>query len=595
MLLNILKRRVVRAHGDESGAALAAVMGLMMVGMLLTTLILTSVVTSLGTTTSTRAGVQSEASAQAGVDVALASLITGTSCASTYTTTTAPIYSARLSYTTAATLTTTGLTWTAGCPSASATFVKVTSAGTAAALGTSGNKTGDSRTIEAIYTRPVSSAVILATGPAVYAYSSQSFGGSGTLVSQDGTNDANVMVRTGDVSCSGGAAASGDLVVNNGNLTLSGSCGVAGSAWASGAGKGQVALSGGVSVGGNIVANSLTVNSGSIGGSVWTSGSTSMSSGTVTGGVSVTGNSFTSGGSNTIGGSLWSSGGSTITNGDWIKGNATAQTLNLTGGNVGTTTSNEAWSRGAVTGVTWYSIKAHMTAQSVPNGMTAQGGITLVPAGPGAGTPVTATPIAPTVPAWVNFAYNQSDWTGFSQATMGSTCDWTALQTAINGFSGGKGVIDARACSGAITISSYQKLTMSNDLAIISTKGFTFAGSSGFISSAPHNLWLITPDTTVESPATPTCPSGSTVTISGGFTFDPNIDALIYSPCQINVGSGIQFYGQLFGGTTTVDGAARLFYSAVGLPGFDLSTGLQSTTATATNSWSAVSIRNLGG
>lgn len=582
----------IRALRDDAGAALASVMSLMLLGALLSVLILSSVVASVASTTAVRATVQSEASAQAGVDVALASVVSG-NCVSSYTSSTAPKYTVSVSYTTSPTLTTPGLTWVNGCPTTAAPFMKIVSTGTAAAPAVGTTTTGNSEAIEAIYARPVSTATLVASGPAVYAYSSQSFGGSGTLVSLDGTNDADVMVKVGDVTCSGAAETAGDFVVNQGNLSLSGSCDVSGNLWASGAGKGIVALSGGVEAGSNIVANGLTISSGKVGGSVWTTGAVTINSATIGGSVTVTGNNFNSGGSNKIAGNVWASGSAEFTNGDDVKGNATAQTLKLSGGNVGSSGSNEAWSRGAVTGVTWYTIKAHLTAQSVPSGFTAGGGITVVPAGPGAGPAAPATPVAPTVPNWINFGYTLSDWPGYSVATV-SSCTYANFTAAITGFSGGKGIIDARGCTSAIDFSSYQKLALTNDLAIFTNAGFDLKGSAGFSATTPVNLFLITPDYTVESPAVPSCVSGS-FTVGGSFSFDTDISTIIYTPCQVNIGSGIQFYGQVFGGKAAINGGADLFFTAVGLPGYDLNTGTASTVATSTNAWTVSSVRNVAG
>jgi len=590
----MLLTRLIRARlRDDRGAALASVMSLMLLGALLSVLILASVVASVSSTTATRATVQSEAAAQAGVDVAVASVVSG-NCVSSYTSTTAPKYTVAISYTTSPSLSTPGLTWIAGCPTTAAPFMKVTATGTASSPAVGTTTFGNTEAVEAIYARPVATATLLASGPAVYAYSSEEFGGSGTLVSLDGTNNADVMVKTGDVVCSGGAAAKGDFVVNEGNLTLSGSCGVTGNVWASGSGKGVINLSGGVVVGGNVVGNGLTINSGSVGGSVWTSGATNISSATIGGGVTVTANNFVTGGSNKIGGNLWASGNAEVTNGDDVKGNATAQTLKLSGGNIGSSGSNEAWSRGDVTGVTWFTIKSHLTAKSVPSGMTAGGGITVVPAGPGAGGAAPAAPTSPIVPNWINFAYNTADWPGYTVATI-STCTYATMSAAIATFSGGKGIIDARGCAVPINFSSYQKLALSNDTAIISTKGFTFDGSAGFSASTSVDLFLITPDTTVESPAKPSCPSGSQVDVGGGFTFDSTISTIIYTPCHIGIGSGIKFYGQIFGGETEISGAAKLFYTTVGLPGWDLDTGTASTVTSAPNAWTSVSTRNIAG
>jgi len=586
-----------RARGEERGAALAAVIGLMMVGMLVTTLILSSVVTGLGSTTSTRAGVQAQAAAAAGVDVAHAALTTGTSCSASYTSTVAPAYTASLSYTTASTISS-STAWTPGCPTAAAQFVKIVSVGTAVSRGVAGNTSGNTKSVEAIYNRPVASPPISPSGPAIYAYSSQSYGGSGILVSQDGSNDANVMVKTGDVNCSGGAASPGDLVVDNGNLTISGSCGVLGNAWASGTGKGVVTLSGNVSVGGNVVGNSLSVSSSTVGGSTWTSGTTALGKAVIGGNVTVTAGNITSTNSNTIGKDTWSSGSTAVANGDWVKGNATAQTLNITsGGNIGSSTSNSAWARGAVTGNS--AITAHLTAQSV-SGVTSQGGTTIVSGGPGPGPAALPAPAVPTVPPWINFAYNKSDWGGFSEYVLGTTCDFNAFQTAINSFAGAKGVIDARACTSPIFLGSTQ-LVLGNDLAIISNAGFAIS-NGGFTTpgSAKYRLWLITPDTVVESPAAPSCPiapglpTTPGVSISGGAVFSPNISTMIYTPCNVSIAAGIYFYGQVFAGSVSISGSAHFFYSPGGIPGVDMSKGVTTPTPPP-NPWSAVSTRNIGG
>ncbi|MCC6855970.1 MAG: hypothetical protein IT189_07910, partial [Microbacteriaceae bacterium] len=86
MLLTRIRSALTR---DDRGAALAAAMSLMLLGALLSVLILSSVVATFSATTGTRATVQSEASAQAGIDVALASVMSG-NCVSSYTSTTVP-------------------------------------------------------------------------------------------------------------------------------------------------------------------------------------------------------------------------------------------------------------------------------------------------------------------------------------------------------------------------------------------------------------------------------------------------------------------------------------------------------------------------
>ena len=83
--------------------------------------------------------------------------------------------------------------------------------------------------------------------------------------------------------------------------------------------------------------------------------------------------------------------------------------------------------------------------------------------------------------------------------------------------------------------------------------------------------------------------------VGGGFTFDSKISTIIYTPCHIGIGSGIKFYGQIFGGESEISGAAKLFYTAVGLPGWDLDTGTASGVNSSPNAWSKLSARNVTG
>lgn len=584
-----------RVRGEDDGIALAAVMALMALGMLFTTMILSSVVTGLGSTTSTRAGIQSQASAESGIDVVLASLVSGTACTSTYSSGVSPKFTATISYTTDVTVTA-ATAWTPGCPSSTANFTRVTSVGTALAPGVAGNTSGNTRTVEAIYSRPITSQPIVASGPAVYAYSSQDFGGSGTLVSADGTNDANVMVKTGDVNCSGGAAAAGDLVVNNGNLALSGSCGVSGNLWVSGdATHGSVSLSGGVAVGGTIVAQSVNVNNGTVGKGIWSTGPVSVGPSNIGaggGGITATNGNITLNGTNTVNGSLWSSGNISVTNGDAVTGSAFGQNITLNGGNVRGT----AFAKFTVGGVTWYRIDGNIVGQVVLSGILAAGGVTLYPLGTPALPAAPSAPISPTVPNWIEFAYSQSDWTGFGLFTVpnGTTCNETYMITAAATFGSARGVIDARNCSGQVNFGNNSlTLPMLNDLAIISTKGFSMTNS--FIgSAAPHNLWLIQPDP-VPTDGVPTTTGCSPTVFSGGFNFTGQVSVMTYSPCEVQVGSAINYRGQLFSGATRVEGAAHLVYNPVGLPGWNLNTGIRSTVAAASNNWSVQSTRNVGG
>jgi len=609
----------VRKNGDDAGSALAAVIGVMAVGLILSALVMSSVIGGMGFTSSTNAGVQSQASAESGIAVAQAGIAAGT-CSSVN-----GVYKSAVGQTPEYKATVWRLngagTWEIGCPTATNAQMRIVADGQAINDGVVGNSSQDKSSVEARYASPVAETSVSATGPAVYSFSSQGFSGSGTLVSVDGSKPS-VMVKEGDVNCSGGAAMTGDLVVNHGNLAISGSCNVTGSAWVSG----STNISGGVKVGGDLVASSLVINSGKVDGSVWTTGATNISSGTMGGSIysapatlnsskvagsvwstgvanlggssevtgSVIGDGIKLNGSDKIKSHAYSTEDISLTWGGEITGNATGKTVTIAGGNV----KGQAWGSNNVFIQDWTSINGSVVTKARTGTGTASGGQTIVPTGPGAG-PIaparTGKPATPVVPKWVDFDYVASDWTGYSVGVVGAACGYNEFQAVVSSFGTLPGVIDARACSSAISISSYQKIDMKNDLVIIG-KSFNFGGSAGFTSTNKHKLWFITPDKVDND--LPTCTTTGSFTpgdftIGGGFTIQNTIDTMVYSPCKVNISSGIKWRGQIFGGQVTVDGAAQVAYVPIGLPGVDLSTGESSNSAPTAKVWTLNSTRNL--
>lgn len=540
-----LKALTPRADA-ERGSALVAVLGLLGVVMVVSLAVSTVTVRSMGATTASRAGVQAEAAAEAGVDYAAANLSKG-ACLPTYSQSTAPTFSVAVSFS----MQSTGDTWVNGCPSGvAAQRLRTVSTGHAAASGVAGDSSGNVRSVEAIYPAVVANGQVMPSGPAVYAYSSAGFSGSGTVLGVSGTIPS-VKIKTGDVVCNGGSNVAGDLVAARGTLTIGGSCSVNGNVWSSGA----MTISGGdITVGGNATAPSMNLS-----------------------GVEVKGNA-------------WASGVMTLTWGTTVDQNATAATLNLSGGDV----KGSAWASGTATYAGGASIHGHLTARSASSTTSAAGGTTIVPSGPGAGPAPGATPV---VPDWIDVGYNPATWVGFAVRTVSGTCDWAALQNAATLLAGGPGIVDARGCTAPISISDNQKLTLGNDLAIFAN-GFNLGGSTGFASSSKHRLWLITPDSTPDgAPSPTTCTSSMRTIVGGGVTLDPNLSVMIYSPCQVNIGSGINWTGQIFAGSVTISGAAKLNYVRVGMPGFDLDNGTASnpTDPTASLIGTRISIRDVLG
>jgi cytoskeletal protein CcmA (bactofilin family) len=509
---------------DESGSALVAVIGVFAVMAVVGLTLAAGTINAVSFTSGTRAAVQAQASAEAGIDVAEAGLMRG-QCPIT-----APV-PAGTTLVVSHSLQLTGDSWSPGCPPSAAQRVKVVATGSASARGVAGNTAGNTRRVEAIYATPVSASGIAQTGPAIYAHSASDFTGSGRLLPVEGSAPS-VQVKTGDVVCNGASVIPYNLVVAGGAVTISASCSVTGDVWASGA----ATLSGDVAVGGNVTANGLSLTGSSrILGSAWSSGPTTLDSATrITGNLSGTSLKMT---------------------GAWIRGNA--------------------WLSGAAVTTPESKIDGLLTARSLTGGGTTSGGRNIIAAGPGPGPAPAPMPV---VPGWVDFDYQKSDWVGFDERVVSGNCDYTVLQNAATALGSAPGIIDARGCTNAITVSDYQKLALGNDLVIVA-KSFRFGGSGGFSASSPRKLWLITEDT-VKNGA-PTCASGSEFTYGGGFTISTEITTMVYSPCTVRITSGVSWRGQIYGGGATVDGNAEMRYIPVGLPRVDLTTGVDQDNAGA--------------
>jgi cytoskeletal protein CcmA (bactofilin family) len=549
MLLTRLRRRAE----DDRGAAMAAVIGMLAMSLIVSTVVVGTVVTTTGYTTSTRASVQAQAAAEAGIAAARAGLIAGTCSAR------AGKYqnAAGVSPTYTATIwVASGTTWVRSCPSGTGTKVRILSSGYAQAEGV-GAEGGDVKHIEAILSAVTTTTGVTASGPAIYAYRSDSFTGSGTLASVNGSRPS-VYIKKGNVECSGSSSGPADWVVDDGNLTASGSCNIGGNAWASK----LLALSGNVEITGYGVGQAISIaGSSRIGGSAW-----STTSITIEGSAKIVGNatgaSLTLNGSAGIDGDAWIYGNAYLDSSTKIKGKLTAKTRNGSGGSVG--------------------------SQQLYNPSTPP-------------TSPYVTPTKPVVPNWVDYAYKAADWPGYTVVALSGSCSTTSYTNALTTIGTNPGVIDARACSasgkaiqGTFELGGNTKIAINNNLVILAN-GFEMKGSAGFTSTASAKLWLITPDVTANS--SPDCPviNGKTgvFDISGSFGFQSTISTMIYTPCAAAIGSSTTIRGQIWGGFVSVGGSALIGYVPIGLPGVNLSTGTTTTTTTSESSRVVESIRNV--
>jgi cytoskeletal protein CcmA (bactofilin family) len=544
-----------RIQSDERGSALMAVIAIAGIAGIVALVVGTVSVNALVITDVTRTSVQSQAAAEAGLAATLASL-RANGCAPGVdhdSKTVAPFYSVRVSVSSTDSRSS---AFAPGCPSATG-YLRIQSTGADTASGLN-DPEARVHLVEGIYYTTVTTAGVTGTGPAVYTYSGTGVSGSGKLLPVNGSQPS-VQIKQGDFKCTGAGSADADIVVANGTFEASGSCKTR-NVWSSG----STSVSGGTVINGNVVSSSFNIASGQITGSIWSSGKTKISgSPTIGGSVVTSGLEFVNG---RIGGSAWSNAAMDLNWGSEIMGGATAVTLGLNGGKV----AGDAWATGTANFPAYAStIGGHLTAKAVSGAGVAGTGKTVVPAGPGPG-PAAPTPTkAPIVPDWVDFTYNLADWPGFVEKEIGASCDFTALRTAAASLGASKGIVDARRCTNGIVLTSGDdKLSLANDLVILA-KSFSLTGGGAFTTTSPRKLWLITPDTTPDR--IPTCLSGGHFTVNGGFTQDPRIAAMIYTPCRTTISRAV--VGQVYAGGISVDADAPLSYVAVGLPLVDLRTG----------------------
>ncbi|TFD66914.1 polymer-forming cytoskeletal protein [Cryobacterium ruanii] len=513
----------------ERGSSLLAVIGLMAVTGIATLAIAGSTMTSLGVGSATRAGVQAQSAAEAGIDAALLKLTTAT-CAATFATAD-PVAAVTISQSISAT----DNSWTAGCPIPSSLRVKIVATGKAEDLGVGGNTTGDHRTVEAIYAYVPASTGTPGTGSALYSHNFGTFAGSSQLNSVDGSEPV-VQVRHDNVTCDVTDTAStgilnADVVIADGGLEVGASCQVVGDVWATE----PIYLHASAQVTGNVVAPSVRfIESSIIHGSVWTTGATVLETSA------------------------------------WIKGSVTAGSLSMINS---AKIDQNAWSTGATTiGHTTNVITGHLTTKSLTNSGPGviTGGATVVPAGPGPGSPPAAAPV---VPDWVDVGFDITDWPGFQVATMNHGCKLADIQAAANLFTG-PGIIDARECpQGVFLKENTVHLSLPNDLAIFASRfEIGLDAQIDAPGASARKLWLITPDETADN--LPTCKSASgNSDIEQSFIVQAPVTAMLYTPCSIGLSFSAQWRGQLYGGTVGTAGSAMLHYAPVGIPGTDLTTG----------------------
>lgn len=563
----LLKLKASRTRDDE-GAAIVAVMGMVAVAAIVTLVITAATMTAVSHTTATRAGVQSQAAADAGVDYAVSRIHVG-QCGSNFTRTFGQIYSQ-------AEVADFGVeasdpffdvdvfwkpvltgTWVAGCPSGLLSSllnyqVRIESTGYATSTATGDIAALDSHTVEAIYGWTLAPVApdnsIRASGAAIYSYSTPNQNINGLDLNSVGQYIAGIQYKTGDFYCTN-TSIDGSVTVSSGKATVDSACSIQGDLMTSS----SVSMPSNGRISGNVTAAGVTSgtsfvqsnSSGWVGRNVYARGPVSMH-GTVVGNVvsgPTTGQSVFNQTAR-IGQSLTTAG--TI-NANWCGSCNSAQSK--------TSMKNS----GVVAGEINYSIS----------------GI--------------AAPQLPTVPGWVDFAYNPADWVTPSGATFSvitlnpllitpNDCGWdwdstgmAKLRQAVNSTT--PTIIDARNCS---SLNMYYGLNpkLKSDLVIVTNNKFT--GGNNTWSSAdgqPKRLWFINPDGVKDGvPGTLVPCTTERYNFNSGFTIGAGVTATVYTPCRIE-NSSTTWVGQMYANQVVMHGNITFNYTPNGLPGVNLDTG----------------------
>lgn len=506
---------------DERGSALMAVIAVMGVTLTLAILVAAVSIQALGFTSATRAGVQSKAAAQSGIDAAVLSILNGACAADTQPGQPAGVlkpgtvassasgagYTA--SYSVTVQVPNAAGSFVTGCPAADSTAIKIVAEGKASARGVAGNSGNDSHKLEALY-----AAVVSSGGPAIYSYASSTLN---NFVVTTTTVDADVQVKTGDMSCVS-ASIQGNVHVASGSITIESSCKVTGSIYASG----------------DIIVR------GYIGGNVNANGKVTMSSGA------------------RVGGSLTAGGIVVHDNGFGC-------------GPAGDSAPQRARCYLGTTPVSWTAY-----VPGAPNAPQVKGGVAGISFNVPGVTP-------PSVPAWQDYRFNPATWVAAGYSVVPMPASWcmigntnaAAVQAAVNNLTT-KTVYNATSVCGSdqllFSSSASLHLQLKTDVAFIAPPSIGLEGVR--VSSADgarHQFALITPDASPANNRQPDKPNpGCNVNVNSGVVINPNISALIYSPCKVK-NSANGWRGQLYAGITDLDSAVAISFDAVSVPGLNLS------------------------
>ena len=576
----MLRMRLARLRNDESGSTMLAVVGLMTVTAIVGVTVANASVGALSYTSATRAAIQAQASADAGVDFALAALSApAATCAPTYARATEPIFSVAISFTTSTTISS-STSWSTGCPTSSAKFIKILSTGRATVSGTGGLNFGNQRKDEAIYNYTPVATTVQGSGSASYSYSNGGINDVKLLAAGSGSADIKIRTATQLITCqTAGTTIAGSIYIGSGDFSTSNGCNINGSVYVSGSAR----IGSGTTVTGSVSAAGIGKAAGDYVGYI--------AGGTVTGNL-LAGGMVTFDQNSKVNGSVVSS---KLPTG--VKPNVSSiDPSTRIGGNLSGAGAFTTWATRCANPNTWDDA-GNACALTQAGGKVVSGAVVY-------NSNALTGPAAPSVPDWVDYNYLATDWTslGFTVVTWPGDSDhctidgrtkafaWvTALATYTNPV-----VIDARACTKLVfSTDANLSVTMKTNIAFIanqfSLEGLRLKSND----STQRSAWFIVPDNTVN--AQPTCTGASgDITIGNSTNIEGTVSALAYTPCKIN-NSSATWSGQMYSGVTSFNSLSQLTYRQVGLPRVNLDGTTTTTTTTSTSGsiGARVSVRNV--
>ncbi len=497
---------------SESGSALAMVLAIFAITILLSTLAASASVSGLTFTSATRAGIQSQASAEAGINYTIKQMVAD-QCANggnyaVGNTTGRGAYDLNFTVKVYARPTQTA-TWRQGCPSAAVGgtdhFVRLVSTGTPKFNGVP-SKLGDSRSVEAVYEWSPAYFVtnIRPSGPAIYSSGSAKFAGSSQLKNPDLLPSV-VAVAHGDAGCGQSSQVNADVVVADGGWASGGSCIVIGNVWANGPMTNK--QSSGITK--SVWATSLDMSfSSSIVGDGWVGGNTNMiESRTLTGHLTTASRS-----------------GPGVPGSQTIDPGLNGQPPRLPAG----IKPVPDWVNFKYKNVDWPGFVYHkMDVKCTATNMQAA-----------------LTRMAVTSP-------------GSSQTLDLRECETS--ETAVITWN------DEMVLQNDVLILAPKMFAIADSGKMRSLNGphKVWIVQEDLVDEPK-------PD------QAPTCPTGGYLALGESYGVTADVSTMVYTPCHLTLGLSAVWRGQFYAGQVTVSESASLAYVPGGLPGVDLSTGIHS-------------------